>query len=172
MKVFFEQRPSASKPHPQTTMGMERTHTLGNMDGKWQEHGWEYGQRRAQDEPKTPPRRSKMRLRCPKTSPRRPQMVKKHENSHVPGEWGALTPQEHTWESIRCHFKILLGLYSGVLWIIMCTMRPWGFPTMFLVMLMIQPSRNMATRDHLKILLRNVSERFIGLEGSSNADPS
>ena len=106
---------------------------------------------------------------APKTSPRRPQMVKKHENSHVPGEWGALTPQEHTWESVRCHFKILLGLYSGVLWIIMCTMRPWGFPTMFLVMLMIQPSRNMATRDHLKILLRNVSERFIGLEGSSNA---
>ena len=28
------------------------------------------------------------------------------------------------------------------------------------------------TRDRLKILLRNVSERFIGLEGSSNADPS
>ena len=77
MKVFFEQRPSASKPHPQTTMGMGSTHTLGNMDGKWQEHGWEYGQRRAQDEPKTPPRRSKMRLRCPKTSPRRPQMAKK-----------------------------------------------------------------------------------------------
>ena len=25
------------------------------------------------------------------------------------------------------------------------------------------------TRDHLKILLRNVSERFIELEGSSNA---
>ena len=169
MKVFFEQRPDASKPHPQTTMGMDSTHTLGNMDGKWQEHGWEYGQRRAQDEPKTPPRRSKMRLRCPKTSPRRPQMAKKHENSHVPGEWGALTPQEHTWESVRCHFKILLGLYSGVLWIIMCTMRPWGFPTMFLVMLMIQPSRNMATRNHLKSLLRNVSERFIGLEGSSNA---
>ena len=107
MKVFFEQRPSASKPHPQTAMGMECTHTLGNMDGKWQEHGWEYGQRRAQDEPKTPPRRSKMRLRCPKTSPRRPQMVKKHENSHVPGEWGALTPQEHAWELIWDHFKIL-----------------------------------------------------------------
>ena len=121
--------------------------------------------RRAQDASKTFQDAPQMPQDEPKTSPD----GKKNENSHVPGEWGALTPQEHTWESIRCHFKILLGLYSGVLWIIMCTMRPWGFPTMFLVMLMIQPSRNMATSNHLKSLFRNVSERFIGLEGSSNA---
>ena len=141
--------------------------------GTWMGNGRNMAGNMAKDAPKTSPRRLQDVPRCASDAPRRAQDVprwqKNNENSHVPGEWGALTPQEHTWESIRCHFKILLWLYSGVLWIIMCTMRPWGFPTMFLVMLMIQPSRNMATRDHLKILLRNVSERFIGLEGSSNA---